>query len=63
MGKKDIEEIGKWLKGTKNFALQQFQNKKVLDKSFEKIQPYPDEILKEFQKILEKYIEKIELRL
>jgi len=60
---KDIEKIGKWLKGTKNFALQQFQNKKVLDKSFEKIQPYPDEILKEFQKILEKYIEKIELRL
>ena len=59
---KDIEQIGQWLKGAKNFALQQFQNKKVLDKKFEKIKPYPDETLKEFQKILEKYIGKIELR-
>lgn len=60
---KDIEEIGKWLKGVKKIALQQFQNKKVLDKEFKKIQPYSEEILKEFQKILEKYIEKVELRI
>jgi len=61
--KEDIEQIGIWLRGTKKFALQQFQNKKVLDKRFEQIQPYPDETLKQFQKILEKYIEKVELRL
>ncbi|MCG2696081.1 MAG: anaerobic ribonucleoside-triphosphate reductase activating protein [Candidatus Portnoybacteria bacterium] len=61
--KDDIEKIGQWLKGVKKFALQQFQNKKVLDKEFEKIQPYPDETLKEFKKILEKYIEKAELRI
>ncbi|OGZ35550.1 MAG: anaerobic ribonucleoside-triphosphate reductase activating protein [Candidatus Portnoybacteria bacterium RIFCSPHIGHO2_01_FULL_39_19] len=61
--KEDIEEIGKWLKGVKKFALQQFQNKKVLDKKFEKIQPYSEEILKNFQKILEKYINEVELRL
>jgi len=60
--KKDIEKIGEWLKGAKKIALQQFQNKKVLDKEFEKIQPYPDETLKEFKKILEKYIERVELR-
>jgi len=60
--KSDIEKIGQWLSGAKNFALQQFQNKKVLDEKFEKIQPYPDETLKEFKKILEKYIEKAELR-
>jgi len=63
VGKKDIEEIGKWLKGTKNFALQQFQNKKVLDKEFEKIQPYSEETLKEFKKMLEKNIKKVELRI
>ena len=60
---KDIEEIGEYFKGVKKFALQQFQNKKVLDKKFEKVLPYPDEILKDFKKILEKYIEKVELRL
>lgn len=60
---KDIEEIGKWLKGIKKFALQQFQNKKVLDKSFRKIKPYPDQIFRDFQKILKKYIKDVELRL
>ena len=61
--REDIEEMGEWLKGAKKIALQQFQNKKVLDKKFEKVQPYSEEILKEFQKILEKYIGKVELRL
>lgn len=61
--KKDIEEIAKWLKGIKKFALQQFQNQKVLDKSFEKIKPYSDKIIKDFQKILKKHIKDIEVRL
>jgi pyruvate formate lyase activating enzyme len=60
--KEDIEKIGEWLKGVKKIALQQFQNRKVLDKSFEKVLPYPDETLKGFKKILEKYIERVELR-
>ncbi|MDP2934466.1 MAG: anaerobic ribonucleoside-triphosphate reductase activating protein [bacterium] len=61
--KKDIEEIGKWLKGAKKIVLQQFQNKKVLNNKFKKIQQYPDKTLKEFGKILEKHIGEIELRL
>jgi len=61
--KEDIEKIGQWLQGVKKFALQQFQNKKVLDEEFEKIQPYSEEILKEFKKILEKCIDKVELRI
>jgi len=59
----DIEKIGKWLRGAKKFALQQFRNQKVLDVKFEKIQPYPDDTLKEFKKILEKYINRVELRI
>lgn len=59
--KKDIKEIRKWLKGVKKYALQQFQNKKVLDKAFEKIEPYSD--FKDFEKILKKYIKNIEIRL
>jgi len=61
--KDDIIKIGEWLQGAKKFALQQFQNKKVLDKNFEKIQPYTEEVLKEFKETLEKYIERVELRL
>ncbi len=63
VNQKDIQKIGKWLKGIKKFALQQFQNQKVLDKSFEKIKPYSDKILKDFQKILKKHIKDIEVRL
>lgn len=61
--KKDVEKIGKRLKGIKKFALQQFQNQKVLDPSFKKIKPYSDKILKDFEKILKKYIKQVELRL
>lgn len=59
----DIEKIGQWLKDAKKIALQQFRNQKVLDEKFETLQPYPDETLKEFKKILEKYIERVELRI
>ena len=61
--KEDIEKMGEWLRGAKKIVLQQFQNKKVLDKNFEKVKPYTDEILKEFGKILKKYIGEVELRL
>lgn len=59
----DIKKIGKWLKNAKKFVLQQFRNQRVLNKEFEKIPPYSEEALKEFKKDLEKYIEKVELRI
>jgi pyruvate formate lyase activating enzyme len=61
--KEDIERTGEWLRGAKKIVLQQFQNKKVLDKNFEKTQPYQDKILKEFARILGKYIKEVELRI
>jgi len=61
--KEDIEKIGKWLKGAKKYVLQQFRNQKVLNKEFEKVVPYWDDTLKEFKKTLEKYIDKVELRI
>jgi pyruvate formate lyase activating enzyme len=61
--RQDIEKIGKWLKGVKKYVLQQFRNQNVLNKEFEKIVPYWDDTLKEFKKILEKYINKVELRI
>ena len=59
----DIEKIGHWLQGAKKFALQQFRNQKALDKSFEKVQPYSEESLRKYKKILERHLPRVELRL
>jgi len=60
--KQDFEEIGRWLKGAKRFYIQQFRNKVCLDKSFEKIKPFSRDELEEFKEILQKYINKLEIR-
>ncbi len=60
--KKEIEKIGQWLKGAKKFALQQFRTEKTLDKSWQKINPYPDEDLKKMVKIAQPYFDRVELR-
>lgn len=60
---KDAEEIGKWLKGAKKFCIQQFRNSdRTLDKKFQDIRPYPPKKIKEFKKILQNYIKKVEVR-
>lgn len=52
----DLEKIGKKIKGSKNFYLQQFTPQNTLDQEFEKVEPYPESKLKEIQKKLkEKY--------
>jgi len=53
--KKDALAIGKWLKGAKRYYLQQFRPGKALDKTFEKVKPYPPEKLKEFAKMMKPY--------
>ncbi len=60
--KHDMEDIGKLLKNSKRFFIQQFKPLTTIDKRFEKIEPFPIETLKEFKKILEKYISKVEIR-
>lgn len=60
--KEDMENIGKLLKGSKRFFIQQFKPLTTINKEFEKIEPFPVETLKEFKKILEKYINKVEIR-
>tara|TARA_Y100000310_G_scaffold342605_1_gene446506 strand:+ start:782 stop:1474 length:693 start_codon:yes stop_codon:yes gene_type:complete len=60
--KNDIENIGKLLKGTKKFYLQQFRNKITLDKKFEKEATYSKEELDEFKDILRKYITEVKIR-
>jgi len=60
--KEDALAIGKWLKGSKRYYLQQFRKEKTLDKSFEEVKPYPPEKLKEFVKIMKPYFEFIGVR-
>lgn len=60
--KEDVEKIGKWLTGAHKFFVQQFSNKICLKKALEKVGPFPLETLKEFQHILEKYIQNVEIR-
>ena len=47
IGKKEIEEIGKWLKGSRRYCLQQFRSLVTLDESFKDEKTYnPEELRK-----------------
>lgn len=60
--KEDILAIGKWLKGSKRYFLQQFRPEKTLDKKLQKENPYSIEQLREFSEILKPFFEKVEVR-
>ena len=56
-------EIGKWLKGAEKFCIQQFRNSdRTLDPKFQDIGHYHLNKLKDFKKIISKYIKKVEIR-
>ncbi|HEB01381.1 MAG TPA: anaerobic ribonucleoside-triphosphate reductase activating protein [Candidatus Portnoybacteria bacterium] len=59
---KEIKKIGQWIKGAKEFAVQQFQTTKTFDKSFEKVKPYSDEKLKELVEVIKPYVEEVKLQ-
>jgi pyruvate formate lyase activating enzyme len=58
----DIAAIGELVKGSKIHALQQFISDNTLDKRFQTMRPYPNEVIEEFAKILRQYSGKIVLR-
>lgn len=60
--KKSIEDIGKWLRGVKLLIIQQFRPGKHIDPEYKKIKPFTQKQLKEFKKILSKYIQKVQIR-
>jgi len=55
--KEDIINIAKWIGPAKSYFLQNFRAEKTLDQKFEKIKPYPEELLKEIQKEISPYFE------
>ena len=60
--KEDALAIGKWLKGSKRYYLQQFRRGKTLDESYKKMKPYPPEKMREFVKIMKPYFGFVGLR-
>ena len=68
VNQEEISKIKKWLKNlgilgnAEIFAIQQFRNEKTLDEKFKKVKPYSDDELKSFEKILEPYVKKVEIR-
>ena len=60
--KKDIKEMGEWLKGAKKIVLRQFHPEKTLNPSFKNIKPYSSQALKKMVRILEPNVDVVELR-
>ncbi|MCW3980648.1 MAG: anaerobic ribonucleoside-triphosphate reductase activating protein [Candidatus Bathyarchaeota archaeon] len=54
--------IGKWLKGSKKYCIQQFRPEKTLDKGFRKEKPYLHEKLHKFAEILKPFFDNVEVR-
>ncbi|MDD5590081.1 MAG: anaerobic ribonucleoside-triphosphate reductase activating protein [Candidatus Portnoybacteria bacterium] len=61
--KADFLSIARWLEGAKKYFLQQFRPGKTLDVNFSKKQPYPDEKLAEFSRVVEPYFEVCKIRI
>jgi len=63
LNKDDFLKIGKWLKGSKRYCIQQFRNsRKLIDKGLEKSEPYSSEELQEFANKLNTYFDNIEVK-
>jgi pyruvate formate lyase activating enzyme len=60
--KEDLLAVGRWLKGSKIYALQQFRAMITLDKSYEKEASYSEGEMIAFGQMLEPYFEKVEVR-
>jgi pyruvate formate lyase activating enzyme len=58
----DALAIGKWLKGSNRFFLQQFRPDKTLDESYQKMEQYPPEKLKEFVGIMKPFFGSVKVR-
>lgn len=56
-------KIGRWLKGSKRYVLQQFKNNTaMIDMSLKDITPYPPEKISEFKDIASEYFQYCEIR-
>ena len=61
-GKKEIEKIGKLLKGSKRFCIQQFRPLKTLDESYQKEKPYNPDELRELAEVAKPFFKEVCVR-
>lgn len=61
--KEDIKKIGETIKGADKWYLQQFKpDMELVNKKFQKVQPYSSKELEEMRKIGEKYVGECRVR-
>ncbi|HVP16310.1 MAG TPA: anaerobic ribonucleoside-triphosphate reductase activating protein [candidate division Zixibacteria bacterium] len=58
----DLKEIGRLIKGVKNFVLQQFVPDDTLDRTLNSLKPYPRESMAGFAENMKSYAENVMLR-
>ncbi|XES76394.1 MAG: anaerobic ribonucleoside-triphosphate reductase activating protein [Candidatus Bathyarchaeia archaeon] len=58
----DMEDIGEVVKGASTVALQQFIPQDTLDKSFQALRPYAPEVIDGFAENMQKYAQKVVVR-
>jgi pyruvate formate lyase activating enzyme len=58
----DFRIIGETVKGAKKYCLQQFRPHVTYDKSFQDIRPYRKEDFRQFQNVLQNFVETVEIR-
>ncbi len=58
----EIKKIGKLLEGSKAFSLQNFRSGKTISKELDKSNEFNRAELENFEKILKKYIERVEIK-
>lgn len=63
VGKKELFLIGKWLKGSKKFSIQNFRNRMpTIKKEMQEIAPYSKEELKELAELVKPFFDKVEIK-
>lgn len=62
LNKNDMAAIGKWLKGSKRYCIQQFRSEKTLDKNFQNKNTYTQEEMKELADVARPFFEHVEIR-
>lgn len=62
IGEEDIMDITNWIRGSKNYYLQQFRNHDTLEESFREISPYKPEEIRQFAALASNSFEVCEVR-
>lgn len=63
VNKEDVSKMGEMVKGAERFVFQQFVPGENLNKCFNYLKPYSDEVIKGFAEVMSSYVREVELRI